>query len=116
IKARGTESLMRNEVRSQRLLQLLQHSANPAIAPFIKMGELVRELCYTMDLDAERLVNDEREALRQAQILQHTMGGQGQQEASRKIRWAWLTEAWESAASPLRERISSAVTSIPWQP
>jgi len=82
IKARGTESLMRNEVRSQRLLQLLQHSANPAIAPFIKMGELVRELCYTMDLDAERLVNDEREALRQAQILQHTMGGQGQQEAS----------------------------------
>lgn len=82
IKARGTESLMRNEVRSQRLLQLLQHSANPAIAPFIKMGELVRELCYTMDLDAERLVNDEREALRQAQILQHTMGGQGQQEAA----------------------------------
>lgn len=80
IKARGTESLMRNEVRSQRLIQLLQLAANPAVAPFIKMGELVRQICYTMDLNADRLVNDEREAARQAMILANTMGGQGQQQ------------------------------------
>lgn len=79
VKARGTESLMRNEVRSQRLMQLLQLSGNPAVAPFVKMGELVREICYTMDLDAERLVNDEREAARQALILRNTMGRAGEQ-------------------------------------
>ena len=34
VKARGTESLMKNEVRSQRLLQLLQISSNPNLAAF----------------------------------------------------------------------------------
>ena len=36
VKARGTESLMKNEVRSQRLLQLLNIAGNPNLASFVK--------------------------------------------------------------------------------
>ena len=34
VKARGTESLMANEVRSQRLMQFMQVASSPALAPF----------------------------------------------------------------------------------
>ena len=67
VKARGTESLMKNEVRSQRLLQLLQIGNNPAVAPYLKIPVILRELGAAMDLDAEKLINDEREAFIQAE-------------------------------------------------
>ena len=70
VKARGTESLMRNEVRSQRLLQLMQIGSNPALAPFVKFPVILREIAHSFDLDAEKFVNDEREALRQAKVMQ----------------------------------------------
>jgi len=69
IKARGTESLMRNEVRSQRLLQLMQIGSSPTLAPFIKFPVILREIAHAFDLDSEKFVNDEREAVRQAEIL-----------------------------------------------
>ena len=69
VKARGTESLMRNEVRSQRLLQLMQIGSNPTLAPFIKFPVILREIAHAFDLDAEKFVNDEREAVKQAEIL-----------------------------------------------
>ena len=69
IKARGTESLMRNEVRSQRLLQLMQIGSSPTLAPFIKFPVILREIAHSFDLDSEKFVNDEREAVRQAEIL-----------------------------------------------
>ena len=48
VKARGTESLMANEVRSQRLMQFLQVASNPALAPFAKMDYIIREtVSYT---------------------------------------------------------------------
>ena len=74
IKARGTESLMKNEVRSQRLLQLLQMSGNAAVAPYLKIPVILRELGAAMDLDAEKLINDEREAFKQAEILKAAGG------------------------------------------
>ena len=42
VRARGTESLMRNEIRSQRLLQFMQVANNPAMAPFIKYDYILR--------------------------------------------------------------------------
>lgn len=69
ISAKGTESLMRNEVRSQKLMQFMQLSANPAFAPFIKMHYLLAEIAASLDLDPERVVNDPREAALQAQIM-----------------------------------------------
>ena len=74
VKARGTESLMKNEVRSQRLLQLLQIGNNPAVAPYLKIPVILRELGAAMDLDAEKLINDEREAFIQAEIIKAAGG------------------------------------------
>lgn len=76
VKARGTESLMKNEVRSQRLLQLLNVASNPNLASFVKFPVVLRELAQAMDLDAEKLINDEREAFRQAEIIKAAGGGQ----------------------------------------
>ena len=70
--ALGTESLMRNEIRSQKILQFLQTTANPMDAPFVKRDYLLRELSESLDLDADKTVNDPREAAIQAEtIRQH---------------------------------------------
>jgi hypothetical protein len=80
VKARGTESLMKNEVRSQRLLQLLNIAGNPNLASFVKFSVVLKELATSMDLDAEKFINDEREAFRQAQIIREAGGMQPQQQ------------------------------------
>ena len=69
VKARGTESLMANEVRSQRLMQFLQVVQNPVLAPFAKMDYIIREICKSMDLDPDKLVNSMPDAAIQAEIL-----------------------------------------------
>ena len=70
IKARGTESLMATEVRSQRLLQFLQVVANPVLAPFAKFPSIIREIANSMNLDPDKVCNTPEESLRQAKILQ----------------------------------------------
>lgn len=70
VKARGTESLMANEVRSQRLMQFLQVASNPALAPFAKFPYIIREIAKAMDLDPEEVTNSMEEAARQAAIMQ----------------------------------------------
>lgn len=67
--ARGTESLMRNEIRSQRLIQFMQLSGNPAMAPFIKFDYVLREIAASMDLDEDYIMNDPREAMIQAKLM-----------------------------------------------
>ena len=69
VKARGTESLMANEVRSQRLMQFMQVVANPALAPFARMDYIVREIAKSMDLDPDKVGNNMAEAAAQAEIL-----------------------------------------------
>jgi hypothetical protein len=70
IKARGTESLMANEVRSQRLMQFLQIvGSNPALAPFAKFPYVIREIAKAMDLDPDKVTNSIEEAARQAEIM-----------------------------------------------
>ena len=69
VKARGTESLMRNEVRSQRLLQFMQMTANPSMAPFVKYDYILRELASSMDLDEDKILNDPREAAIQQKMM-----------------------------------------------
>lgn len=67
--ARGTESLMRNEIRSQRLMQILQIGSNPALAPMVKFDYILREIAASLDLDEDKIVNDPREAAIQAMIM-----------------------------------------------
>jgi len=69
VKATGTSSLMQKEVRSQRLTMFLQSVQNPAIAPFVKIPELIKELAYTLDLDPETVINDPNEAEIYAKII-----------------------------------------------
>lgn len=64
--ARGTESLMRNEIRSQKLMQFQQVAQNPMMAPLVKWDYILREFAKTLDLDPEKLINDPREAIVQA--------------------------------------------------
>ena len=69
VKAQGTESLMANEVRSQRLMQFLQVASNPALAPFAKMDYIIREIAKSMDLDPDKVTNSLQDAAIQAEIL-----------------------------------------------
>ena len=69
VKARGTESLMANEVRSQRLMQFLQVASNPALAPFAKFQYVIREIAKSMDLDPDKVTNNMDEAALQAELM-----------------------------------------------
>ena len=84
VKARGTESLMANEVRSQRLMQFLQVASNPALAPFAKFQYVIREIAKSMDLDPDKVTNNMDEAAIQAELMKQfqapaTPEGQPQQ-------------------------------------
>ena len=69
VHASGTESLMANEVRSQRLMQFLQVAQNPTLAPFAKMDYIIREIAKSMDLDPDKVTNSMQDAAIQAEIL-----------------------------------------------
>jgi len=69
VKAEGTQSLMANEVRSQRLMQFLGVVQNPALAPFAKMDYIIREIASSMDLDPDKVANSMTDAAIQAEIL-----------------------------------------------
>jgi hypothetical protein len=70
VNARGTESLMANEVRSQRLMQFLQIASQPSLAPFAKFPYIIREIAKSMELDPEKVTNNMDEAMKQAALLQ----------------------------------------------
>ena len=69
VKARGTESLMANEVRSQRLMQFLNIASNPALAPFAKFQYVIREIAKSLDLDPDKVTNNMSEAALQAEMM-----------------------------------------------
>ena len=79
VKARGTESLMANEVRSQRLMQFLGVASNPALAPFAKFHYIIAEIAKSMDLDPEKVTNSMEDAAIQAELLKQFQATQPQQ-------------------------------------
>ena len=80
VKARGTESLMANEVRSQRLMQFLQVASSPALAPFAKFQYVIREIAKAMDLDPDKVTNNMDEAAVQAELMKGMQAEQPQQQ------------------------------------
>jgi hypothetical protein len=84
ISAKGTQSLMMKEVRSQRLMTLLQVGANPNIAPFMKYHAILREIAKTLDLDPEQLINDPEKAAIYSEIIGMANGNQANQNASQQ--------------------------------
>ena len=73
IKPKGVASVMQKEVRSQRLTALLQTVANPMLAPFIKIPNLIKELAISQDIDPDSLVNDMNQAQIYAEMLKGIM-------------------------------------------
>ena len=81
VKARGTESLMANEVRSQRLMQFMQIASSPALAPFAKFQYIIREIAKSLELDPEKVTNNMSEAALQAELMKQFQQEQPQQQA-----------------------------------
>ena len=79
VSARGTESLMANEVRSQRLMQFLGVVSNPILAPFAKLDIIVREIAKSLDLDEDKVTNSLADAAIQAEMLKAFMPPTGPQ-------------------------------------
>ena len=77
IRATGSSSLMRKEVRSQRLTMFLQTIQNPSIAPFVKISEVIKELAYSLDLDPDEIINSKDEAEIYAKIIGYQNAQQG---------------------------------------
>jgi hypothetical protein len=80
IRATGSSSLMRKEVRSQRLTMFLQTIQNPSIAPFVKISEVIKELAYSLDLDPDEIINSKDEAEIYAKIIGYQNAQQGTSE------------------------------------
>jgi hypothetical protein len=72
---------MANEVRSQRLMQFLQITSNPMLAPFSKTSYIIREIAKSLELDPEKVTNNMEEAQRQAALIAQAGGMQAQAEA-----------------------------------
>ena len=77
VKATGSSSLMRKEVRSQRLTMFLQTIQNPQIAPFVRISEVIKELAYSLDLDPDEILNSKDEAEIHAKIIGYQNVNQG---------------------------------------
>jgi len=77
VSARGTESLMATEVRSQRLIQFLGIVSNPMLAPFAKADAIVREIAKSLDLDPDKVTNNMADAAIQASVMNAMMPQQG---------------------------------------
>lgn len=95
--AKGTESLMRNEVRSQKLLQLAQFAgSNQAVAPYLKWDYILREYAVSMDLDEDKIINDPREA-----VVQASQMAQFQQMMAPQVPGEGGMPAGQGAPSPM---------------
>lgn len=73
--ARGTESLLQREVMSQRLISFLQITANPLLMPWVNIGNVIKQLAKSMDLNEDEFINDADTAKLAAEIIQKAQQG-----------------------------------------
>ena len=69
VHARGTNSLMADEVRSQRLMQFMSLTQGQQAAPFAKIDYILKEIAKSLDLDPDKVVNNMADAALQAEIM-----------------------------------------------
>lgn len=67
--ATGATSLEQKDVENQRLQVFLALSANPALAPLIKLSTIIKKLALTMNLEPEEILNTPEEAAFYAQLM-----------------------------------------------
>jgi len=63
IVAKGTTALLQKEIKTQRLLSLVQVGANQIMAPFINWPEIIKEIARSLDLDPDKVINDPQQAM-----------------------------------------------------
>jgi len=61
--AKGTTALLQKEIKTQRLLSLVQVGANQIMAPFINWPEIIKEIARSLDLDPDKVINDPQQAM-----------------------------------------------------
>lgn len=114
IKAAGASKLEQKDVESQRLQTFLQLSMNPALAPLIKLPNVVKRLAQTMDMDPEDILNTPEESAAYAALMgaqgmqqpaQGTPGGQGN-----PLEGQGFTGNTESAGNP--EGVNGSVPGV----
>lgn len=69
IHARGTSGLMAKEIKSQRLMQFLQITSNPMLAPFTKYEHLIKDIAIALELDPDNYTNSPTQAAIYAQLI-----------------------------------------------
>jgi hypothetical protein len=74
----GAKSLQMQEVNAQRIQTFLQISANPALAPLVKLPVILKDLALSMDMDPEEILNNPDEAQFYARLM-GAMGAAGMQ-------------------------------------
>ena len=82
IVATGVASLMQKEVRTQRLLQFVQVSSNPNFAHFMNAPYVYGEIANSLDLDADKAVNDPQEAALYAAMMQGMQANASNQQGT----------------------------------
>lgn len=84
--AKGTSSLMQKEVRTQRLMTMVQVTqGNQIFQPLLNAEYVIQELAKSMDLDPQKLLNDPKTAALYAQLIGTQNGvqqGNGQQASA----------------------------------
>lgn len=116
INAGGVDSLMRNEVKSQRILTLLQLAENPTMAPFFKLPYLIREGVRTMDIDPDKATNTEEEAMRMAALIQSMMPPPpqpGQQQPQQPGQKPKQSQRQSQQNTPAKANSNSGQVSMP---
>lgn len=112
IRATGASSLEQKDVESQRLQTFLQLSMNPALAPLIKLPNVVKRLAQTMDMQPEDILNTPEESAAYAAL----MGSQGMQQPAtpgaqgNPLEGQGGTGNFESSGNP--EGINGAVEGV----
>ncbi len=69
VQGRGTESLMANEVRSQRLMQCLGTASKTVLETLAKYQYVIREIAKSLDLDPDNVTNNKVEDVIQAELM-----------------------------------------------
>ena len=81
IKALGSHNLISKERKAAKLQTFLQLSTNPALAPFIRLPTIIKDLAVQMEISPEEILNSPEESMAYAQLQAMMQQQQGQAPA-----------------------------------
>jgi hypothetical protein len=82
VRAKATAALGMKEIRSQRIIAMLQIGQNPMFAPWFKWEKFLRDFAVSLDFNPDEVINSPAEAFIMAKRLEGVMNAQRESEAS----------------------------------